>query len=173
MNIARDDELAGLHVFDSSLLQKQPNLPTQYIWPNGDLVPNQDELNETLIDLNGFFKGDKMETAHAAQLLRAACLNHGFFQVTNHGVDPSLIRAAHQEIDTIFNLPLHKKLSLRRQSGGLYGYSGAHADRFSSKLPWKETFTFGYHENDSHPIVVDYFKNFLGEDFQPTGYRFY
>ncbi|KAF2292081.1 hypothetical protein GH714_009086 [Hevea brasiliensis] len=102
-------------VFDSSALQKQPNLPTEFIWPHSDLAGNQDELDEPLIDLEGFLKGDEVETAHAAELLRVACLNHGFFQVTNHGVDASLIRAAHEEIDTIFKLPLDKKLSVRRQ----------------------------------------------------------
>ncbi|XP_057984700.1 gibberellin 20 oxidase 2 isoform X2 [Hevea brasiliensis] len=163
------EELSGVLVFDSSALQKQPNLPTEFIWPHSDLAGNQDELDEPLIDLEGFLKGDEVETAHAAELLRVACLNHGFFQVTNHGVDASLIRAAHEEIDTIFKLPLDKKLSVRRQPGGVFGYSGAHADRYSSKLPWKETFSFGYHGNHSHPIVVDYFKRFLGEHFQPTG----
>ncbi|XP_002527163.2 gibberellin 20 oxidase 1-D [Ricinus communis] len=156
-------------LFDSSFLQKQPKLPTEFIWPNGDLVSNQDELKEPLIDLDGILKGDEVETAHAAELVRAACLNHGFFQVTNHGVDASLIRAAHEEVDTIFKLPLDKKLSVRRMPGSVYGYSGAHADRYSFKLPWKETFTFGYSGSDSEPIVVDYFKHVLGEDYERTG----
>lgn len=164
------EQLAGVLVFDSSALQKQPNLPTEFVWPHKDLVGNQDELEEPLIDLDGFLKGDEVETAHAAELLRVACLHHGFFQVTNHGIDSSLIRAAYQEIDTIFKLPLDKKLSVRRQPGGVCGYSGAHADRYSSKLPWKETFSFEYNGNHSHPVVVDYFKHFLGEHFQPTGY---
>lgn len=160
----------GVLIFDPSLMHKQPNLPTQFIWPNGDLVHYQDELKEPLIDLDGFLKADEVATAKAVELVRAACLNHGFFQVTNHGVDARLICAAHEEIDTIFKLPLDKKLSVRRKPGSVYGYSGAHADRYSSKLPWKETFSFGYqYGNNSELMVVDYFKSVLGDDFEHAG----
>ena len=157
-------------VLYSSFLQKQANLPTEFIWPVGDLVHNHDELKEPLIDLDGFLKGDELATADAAELVRTACLSHGFFQVTNHGVDSGLIHAAHEEIDKIFKLPLDKKLSTRRNPGDVSGYSGAHAHRYSSKLPWKETFSFGYHGDDgSEPLVVDYFKSVLGENFEHTG----
>ncbi|PNT35239.1 hypothetical protein POPTR_005G065400v4 [Populus trichocarpa] len=158
-------------VLYSSFLQKQANMPTEFIWPIGDLVHNQDELKEPLIDLDGFLKGDERATADAAELVRTACLNHGFFQVINHGVDIGLIHAAHEEIDKIFKLPLDKKLSTRRKPGDVSGYSGAHAHRYSSKLPWKETFSFGYHgDDDSEPLVVDYFKSVLGENFEHTGW---
>ncbi|XP_011031154.1 PREDICTED: gibberellin 20 oxidase 1-B-like [Populus euphratica] len=158
-------------VLYSSFLQKQANMPTEFIWPIGDLVHNQDELKEPLIDLDGFLKGDERATADAAELVRTACLNHGFFQVINHGVDIGLIHAAHEEIDKIFKLPLDKKLSTRRKPGDVSGYSGAHAHRYSSKLPWKETFSFGYHGDDgSEPLVVDYFKSVLGENFEHTGW---
>jgi len=163
------DETGAL-VFDSSFLQKQANLPTEFMWPHGDLVHNEDELKEPMIDLEGFLKGDEVATAQAAELVRTACLNHGFFQVTNHGVDISLIHSAHEEIGKIFKLPLDKKLSVRRKPGDVSGYSGAHAHRYSSKLPWKETFSFGYHgDDDSVPLVVDYFKSVLGKDFEHTG----
>ncbi|XVF14836.1 hypothetical protein REPUB_Repub09cG0095800 [Reevesia pubescens] len=155
---------------DSSKLQKQPNIPTEFIWPHGDLVHTQEELNEPLIDLEGFIKGDEEATAHAVELVRTACSNHGFFQVTNHGIDANLIQAAYQEIDAVFKLPLNKKLSFQRKPGGFSGYSAAHADRFSSKLPWKETFSFGYQGNNSDPGVVQYFRFALGEDFEHTGW---
>ncbi|KAF8404039.1 hypothetical protein HHK36_008915 [Tetracentron sinense] len=156
-------------VFDSSLLQKQPNIPREFIWQHGDLVHTQDELREPLVDLEGFFKGDEVTTKHAAELVRTACLSHGFFQVSNHGVDASLIRAADDHMEAFFKLPISKKLKVRRKPGNVSGYSGAHADRFSSKLPWKETFSFGYRDNSSNPMVVDYFKSVLGKDFEQTG----
>ncbi|KAB1210536.1 Gibberellin 20 oxidase 2 [Morella rubra] len=158
-------------VFDSALLKKQANLPSEFIWPQEELVHTQaEELKEPLIDLGGFIKGDNVATARAVELIRAACLNHGFFQVTNHGVDASLIRAAYEEVDAIFKMPLSMKLSVRRKPGCVSGYSGAHADRYSSKLPWKETFSFGYHGNESRHIVVNYFKSILGEDYEQTGW---
>ncbi|XP_030513343.2 LOW QUALITY PROTEIN: gibberellin 20 oxidase 2-like [Rhodamnia argentea] len=158
-------------LFDPSLLQKQPNLPKEFIWPSKDLVHAQDELKEPLIDLSGFLKGNEEATSQAAELIRTACTNHGFFQVINHGVDPGLIRAAYDEIDAIFGLPMSKKLGMKRRTGGVCGYSGAHADRYSSKLPWKETFSFGFHKNESSDIVVvDYFKSVLGNDFEHTGW---
>ncbi|KAJ6419337.1 hypothetical protein OIU84_029446 [Salix udensis] len=126
------DETGSTLVFDSSFLQKQASFPSEFIWPHGDLVHNEDELKEPVIDLEGFLK----------------------------------------EIDKIFKLPLDRKLSVRRKPGDVSGYSGAHAHRYSSKLPWKETFSFGYHgdDHDSVPLVVDYFKSVLGKDFEHTGW---
>ncbi|KAL0343206.1 UNVERIFIED_CONTAM: Gibberellin 20 oxidase 2 [Sesamum angustifolium] len=61
-------------------------------------------------------------------------------------------------------------MALMRKPGALFGYSGAHADRFSSKLPWKETFSFIYEHADSpgHD-VVDYITSALGQDFEESG----
>lgn len=174
----KDENNDGVLVFDSNLLQKQASLPKQFLWPVGDQVNTvQEELKEPLINLEGFLRGDEMETARAAELIGAACLSHGFFQVTNHGVDTSLIHAAHSEIETIFNMPMDKKIGARRKPGSVSGYSGAHADRYSSKLPWKETFSFwhqacDYHQQH-HPVVVEYFTSALGEDYEQTGLDYY
>ncbi|CAL5323976.1 unnamed protein product [Camellia sinensis] len=166
----KDEREKKVLYFDTSLLQKQPTLPTEFIWPHKDLLHTQEELSEPLVDLEGFFKGDEAATSCAAKLVKTACLNHGFFQVTNHGVDKGLIRAAHDHMDAFFKLPINKKLRARRKPGSVCGYSGAHADRFKSKLPWKETLSFGYHGNG--PVVVDYFKSILGDDFKETGLIF-
>ncbi|XP_028766030.1 gibberellin 20 oxidase 2 [Neltuma alba] len=162
----------GALVFDSDLLQKQPKMPDEFVWPSGDLARTQhEELNEPLVDLSGFMRGDEAAIVSAAELVRVACVKHGFFQVTNHGVDPELIRAAYDELDSIFKLPLHQKLGARRKPGSACGYSGAHADRYTSKLPWKEIFSFQYHhKNDGHNSeIVDYFKSVLGQELENTG----
>ncbi|XP_043722172.1 gibberellin 20 oxidase 1-D-like [Telopea speciosissima] len=163
----REQHNAGYVSFDSSLLRKQPKIPREFHWPHRDLGGYaQEELKEPLIDLQGFFLGDQVETKQAAELIRDACMNHGFFQVINHGVDADLIRQAHVHLNSFFNLPINKKLKARRLPGSMWGYSGAHADRFSSKLPWKETLSFASHQP---PMVVNYFKSLLGEDFEQTG----
>ena len=150
------------------------NLPTEFVWPHADLaaiVDDPEELQEPLIDLAGFRRGDAAATADAAAMIRVACRNHGLFQVTNHGVDPDLIRAAYEQVEMIFKMPLGKKKSVGKKAGRVCGYSGAHADRFSSKLPWKETFSFEYCSDDSQRLhVLHYFKSFLGQDFEKTGF---
>lgn len=164
----------GALIFDSSLLQKQSKMPQQFVWPSGDLprrTQQQEELNEPIIDLSGFMGADEEAILGAAELMKDACVKHGFFQVTNHGVDSELIRAAHEEVDSIFKLPLDHKLGAKRKPGSACGYSGAHADRYTSKLPWKEIFSFQYHhKNDGHDSeIVDYFKSVLGEQLENTG----
>ena len=165
------NENNGGIVFGSNLQQMQGEMPKEFLWPSRDLVDTtQEELKEPLVDLAIFKNGDEKAIANAAELVRTACLKHGFFQVINHGVDPDLIDAAYHEIDSIFKLPLSKKMGAKRKPGGVSGYSGAHADRYSSKLPWKETFSFLYdHQSFSNSQIVDYFKSVLGEDLQHTG----
>ncbi|KAG8383865.1 hypothetical protein BUALT_Bualt04G0058100 [Buddleja alternifolia] len=158
-------------VFDTSLLEKQSNLPTQFLWPHEDLAyAAQDELKDPPVDLQGFFNGDQQAINVAAAQIRAACLNHGFFQVINHGVDSTIVCAAHKQIDEFFKLPLSRKLDIKRKPGALCGYSGAHADRFATKLPWKETFSFAYQHADGPGLdVVNYIKSVLGNDFEEAG----
>lgn len=154
---------------DSSFLQKQTHVPSGFLWPEADLVAAQQELNAPLIDLEGFFKGDDVATENAAKLIRASCLSHGFFQVTNHGVDSGLIKLADDHLDQFFHLPVSEKLRIMRTPGSPWGYSGSHSDRYSTKLPWKETLSFGFHKNGSETVVVDFFNSRLGDDFEETG----
>ncbi|KAK4416657.1 Gibberellin 20 oxidase 2 [Sesamum alatum] len=157
-------------LLDISLLQKQPNLPAQFVWPREDLAFAQEELHDPPVDLKGFFDGDQEATDLAARQIRDACLKHGFFQIINHGVDASAINAINRHMEVFFNLHVTKKMALLRKSGDLFGYSGAHADRFSSKLPWKETFSFIYeHADGPGHDVVDYIVSGLGQDFEEAG----
>ncbi|KAF2296654.1 hypothetical protein GH714_000932 [Hevea brasiliensis] len=159
-------------IFDGSFPHKQGTLSMEFRWPKDELVSAHKELMEPVVDLAGFFTGDEVETWKAATMIKAACLNHGFFQVINHGVDLNLISNAQYHMGHFFKLPISQKLRARRMPGSLWGYSGAHADRYLSKLPWKETLSFGYHENSSYPVVLDFFKTTLGKDFEQTGMVF-
>ncbi|GMI67592.1 gibberellin 20 oxidase 2 [Hibiscus trionum] len=155
-----------LHRFNLNELQKQAEIPPKFLWPKVDLVGTEGVFDEPLIDLEGFIKGDEIATAKAIQLVRTACTKHGFFQVINHGVDADLIQAVYREINSVFELPFDKKLGFRQKLGGYTGFSSAHADRFSSNLPWKETFSFGYNSNSD---VIDYFTSTVGQDFEHVG----
>ncbi|KAK7320943.1 hypothetical protein VNO77_30922 [Canavalia gladiata] len=158
--------------FDPSWLRVQPQVPMSFVWPKECVVDANGEFQTPLVDLGGFLRGDDKATHRVVKLIRKACSTHGFFQVINHGVDPLLIHEAYDQMDAFFKLPIHRKLCVCKTPGSLWGYSGAHADRFSSKLPWKETFSFPFHDNILQPVVNNFFKSTLGKDFEQAGVAF-
>ncbi|KAK9135049.1 hypothetical protein Syun_014379 [Stephania yunnanensis] len=166
----QNDKGSNVNFLDSSFYL---TIPRNFVCSHEDLVHTKEELKEPLVDLLGFFRGDYEATRRAVELIRVACLSHGFFQVINHGIDAILIRAAHDHMKAFFRQPLSKKLRVRRKAGTVWGYSGAHnADRLSSKLPWKETLSFGYNganKGSNKPIVFEYFTSLLGEDYDDMG----
>nr|GMC96298.1 gibberellin 20 oxidase 1-like [Ipomoea batatas] len=159
-------------IFDASVLQHDPNIPKQFIWPDHE-KPAADpapQLAVPLIDLAGFLSGDPAAALQASTLVGEACKKHGFFLVANHGVDASLISHAHRYMDHFFELPLSEKQKAERKVGDHCGYASSFIGRFSSKLPWKETLSFSFSaDKSSHDIVVDYFKTTLGPDFSHIG----
>nr|GLL28128.1 gibberellin 20 oxidase 1-D-like [Ipomoea trifida] len=159
-------------IFDASVLQHDPNIPTQFIWPDHE-KPAADpapQLAVPLIDLAGFLSGDPAAALQASTLVGEACKKHGFFLVANHGVDASLISHAHRYMDHFFELPLSEKQKAERKVGDHCGYASSFTGRFSSKLPWKETLSFSFSaDKSSHDIVVDYFQSTLGPDFSHIG----
>ncbi|XP_068653209.1 gibberellin 20 oxidase 1-D-like [Aristolochia californica] len=155
--------------FDPSSLQMQSRIPKQFVWPQGDREQTIGELDEPVVDLQGILTGVPGATQHAAEMVRNACLNHGFFQVINHGIDPALIKSARLHVQDFFKLPLSHKLKARKRADSMSGYAGAHIERFSSKLPWKETLSLRYHEEGSSSIVVDYLTSVMGRDYEQPG----
>nr|AMD09813.1 gibberellin 20-oxidase [Artocarpus altilis] len=156
-------------VFDASVLSHQSNIPTQFIWPDDEKpCDNAPELPVPLVDLGGFLSGDPAAATEASRLVGEACGKHGFFLVVNHGVDRQLISDAHRYMDDFFELPLSEKQRAQRKAGEHCGYASSFTGRFSSKLPWKETLSFRYN-NPSEDIVLDYFRNVLGSDFEQFG----
>ncbi|KAH1099660.1 hypothetical protein AAZX31_13G022300 [Glycine max] len=167
-------EVVQSRFFDPSWLQMQPHVPMSFVWPKECLVDANEEFHAPMVDLGGFLRGDDDEaTSRAVRLVRKACSSHGCFQVINHGVDSRLIREAYDQMDAFFKLSIRRKVSARKTPGSVWGYSGAHADRFSSKLPWKETLSFPFHDNNElEPVVTRFFNNTLGEDFEQAGVVF-
>jgi len=153
--------------FDFTLLQKEGNVPKEFIWPSEHWVKSSGENIELpLIDI-GVIKSDEAAMANAAKIVRETCLKHGAFEVTNIGVDSDFINAVLQETYNIFKLPLSKKITAIAKDSG---FSVAHAERYTTVLPWKETFTFMYkHNTKNETQVVDVVNSLLGEDFQQSG----
>ncbi|KAG4954418.1 hypothetical protein AAZX31_14G141000 [Glycine max] len=168
-------EVVQSRFFDPSWLQMQPHVPMSFVWPKECLVNANEEFHAPMVDLGGFLRGDDDDaTNRAVRLVRKACSSHGFFQVINHGVDPLLIGEAYDQMDAFFKLPIRRKVSVKKTLGSVWGYSGAHADRFSSKLPWKETLSFPFHDNNElePPVVTSFFNDTLGGDFEQAGVVF-
>ncbi|KAF8719720.1 hypothetical protein HU200_024471 [Digitaria exilis] len=177
--VAMDDD-AARHVLLSAsadaaiddLWGQQPNkIPDPFVWPHADaLASSERELDAPVVDVGAAMRdaGDGEGMRRAAELVAAACASHGLFQVTGHGLDPALARAALDGAAGFFRLPLATKQRARRAPGNLTGFAAAHVDRFTSNLPWKETLSFAHRDHHRH-VVVDYFTSVLGTDFKPLG----
>ncbi|KAK8968799.1 Gibberellin 20 oxidase 3 [Platanthera guangdongensis] len=85
-------------------------------------------LQLPLVDL---CSGDR---AAAARSIRQACLDHGFFYLTNHGIDGELHRQVFRETEKFFSLPLDEKLKLE-DTVDHYGYIPPHAEIVDPSKP--------------------------------------
>ncbi|KAH7512821.1 hypothetical protein FEM48_Zijuj12G0130600 [Ziziphus jujuba var. spinosa] len=117
-------------VFDSSVLQHESNMPSQFIWPDHEkLGSDAPELEVPPIDLKGFLSGDSLAISNASRLVNEACRKHGFFHVVNHGVDPQLIEKAHKYMDLFFGMTLSEKQKAQRKIGEHCGYASSFTGR--------------------------------------------
>ncbi|KAL8485926.1 hypothetical protein ACS0TY_028002 [Phlomoides rotata] len=150
-------------------------LPEKFIWPREEShlsSQENEELNEPLVDLEGFFNGENESTQRVTELVRSACSTHGLFQVINHGVDLNLINSVHDHVRKFFNLSIDEKMRVHRLPDSFWGYSLAHADRFSYKLPWKETVSCFFHENGHGSEAALFFRSAFGQEFEQLGWDF-
>ncbi|XP_021972982.1 gibberellin 20 oxidase 1 [Helianthus annuus] len=159
-------------VFDSLILQHETNIPQQFIWPDNE-KPNSEKVKELavhVVDLGGFLSGQSCSAKETSKVVGEACKKHGFFLVTNHGVNVNLIEDAHRYMDLFFDLPFPEKQRAQRKAGESCGYASSFTGRFSSKLPWKETLSFQFSsENNSSNMVKDYFENTMGKEYTRLG----
>ncbi len=109
-----------------------------------------------VIDISGLAASDPAARRAVGDAMRAACLEHGFFYCTGHGVPQGLIDAAMAQTQALFDLPETAKLALdKAQSPANRGYEhlggqtlqpGAMPDR-------KEGFYIGEDLGPDHPRV--------------------
>ncbi|XP_058783436.1 gibberellin 20 oxidase 2-like [Vicia villosa] len=153
--------------FDFTSLAKEGKVPKEFIWPTENWVKSSGEIIELpLIDI-GLIKNDESAMAKAAEIVREACIKHGAFEVTNIGVDVDFNDLVLQETGNIFKLSLDEKIKAIAKDSG---FSVAHAERYTTVLPWKETFTFMYNHNSKNKTqVIDVVDSLLGQKFQQTG----
>ncbi|VYS62955.1 unnamed protein product [Arabidopsis thaliana] len=99
-------------------------------------------LKLPIIDLSS---PEKLSTS---RLIRQACLDHGFFYLTNHGVSEELMEGVLIESKKLFSLPLDEKMVMARH--GFRGYSPLYDEKLESSSTSigdsKEMFTFGSSE---------------------------
>jgi isopenicillin N synthase-like dioxygenase len=95
-----------------------------------------------IIDLSRSFSDVEAREKAAAQV-GAACRDTGFFYVTNHGVDQSVIDKAFVESKRFFEQPLDTKLKLNKK-GGANGFEPLETQRLDTESPpdLKESFNF-------------------------------
>ncbi|KAM7494252.1 hypothetical protein LguiB_028861 [Lonicera macranthoides] len=155
------------------LIRYETNILKQYEWPDHEkpsTVRPQPLDDVPTIDLAGFLSGEPRATAEACKLIGEACRKHGFFVVVNHAVDLKLINDAHKYMDLFFELPLSERQKVQRKLGEICGCASSFIGRFSSSLPWKETLSFEFKDDqkESRPIE-EYIKSKMGEDFTQLG----
>ncbi|KAM0870136.1 hypothetical protein ACQ4PT_040217 [Festuca glaucescens] len=82
----------------------------------------------------------------AAEAVRKACVDSGFFYVTNHGIQDELLAAVFGESKKFFELPLEEKMLLHRNSAHR-GYTAPYDEKLDASSEFqgdlKESFYIG------------------------------
>ena len=88
----------------------------------------------------------QLETAETLGALDAACVQWGFFQVVEHGIDGAVIEALHRAMNKFFAQPTEAKRAISRSAENPWGFY----DRELTKntLDWKEIYDYGPAHDD-------------------------
>ncbi|KAK6251089.1 hypothetical protein SCA6_005094 [Theobroma cacao] len=96
-------------------------------------------LQLPIIDLSS---DDRLSTAN---LIRQACVDHGFFYIVNHGLEEELLKKVLEQSKMFFSLPVEEKMKLAVKNHR--GYTGMYQEKLdpslSAKGDSKESFYIG------------------------------
>lgn len=92
----------------------------------------------------------------AADALRSACLQHGFFYISGHAVSQQLIERLDALSHEFFSLPVEQKMQIRMELGGRAwrGYFRVGDELTSGRPDQKEGLYFGSELEETHPEVL-------------------
>ncbi len=126
--------------------------------PDFDAVP--------LIDFSGMLRGDAAARRRVAAELREACINVGFFYISNHGVPQELVDEMFAMAPRLFGLPIEEKMRWHvKRSSQLLGYI-AMRDENANPAAGKGDMHEAY---DFVPEDVRLENDFLAGDFRRAG----
>ncbi|KAJ9138231.1 Oxoglutarate/iron-dependent dioxygenase [Pleurostoma richardsiae] len=109
------------------------------------------------IDFSPVYSTDEAAQRQVIEQIRQACLEHGFFQLINHGVPSELVDGILAQSDKLFDLPHDVKKRYSKDIGGFNrGYEGLRAQNFEkrAKGDLKEGFYIGRDLPGNHPMVL-------------------
>lgn len=106
-----------------------------------------------VVNISSLLKG--YEDASVAQQIKTACVEHGFFYVSGHGVTERLQTDLEQLSQTFFELPQEEKMKIAMQKGGKAwrGFFPLGDELTSGKPDQKEGIYFGMELDSEHPKV--------------------
>ncbi|CAN6980223.1 unnamed protein product [Brassica rapa subsp. trilocularis] len=117
-------------------------VPPRYVRPDQDKTEITDGsgLNTEIpiIDMKRLCSSTTMHSE--VEKLDFACKEWGFFQLVNHGIDPSFLDKIKLEIQGFFNLPMEEKKKFWQQPNEIEGFGQAFVVSEDQKLDWADMF---------------------------------
>lgn len=116
--------------------------------PGGDSIP--------VVDVSALVtESDDVRLQIVASRIRDACCEHGFFYISNHGVDEDLLRRLEDLSRKFFLLDMETKMAIRMELGGRAwrGYFPVGVEYTSGRPDKKEGIYFGSELDETHPKV--------------------
>jgi isopenicillin N synthase-like dioxygenase len=110
-----------------------------------------------VIDVSGLSSSKPEDRAAVGAAIRAACIDNGFFYVSDHGIPQGLIDAVQAQTKALFDLPIEQKRKVSKAlSSCNRGWEPLEAQSLDLDAPpdLKETFYMGLELPLDHPAVV-------------------
>ncbi|EXJ84160.1 hypothetical protein A1O3_04827 [Capronia epimyces CBS 606.96] len=137
------------------------------------IVPEDIPAAPPVIDFSAFHSDNPAAKIDLVNQVRDACLEKGFFQITNHGVSEELQAAIFEQSRDFFSLPMEEKEAYDKATHPhKLGYERLRSQNFEKKTAGdlKEGFFVGRDLPADHPYLKQG-KNHCGQNVYPTEVR--